>query len=57
MPNQMDAFIIDNSRDFSFHSIKDAYEQLIDASKIDEISNLINEATDKIMDLEIRYDM
>ena len=57
MPNQMDAIIIDNSRDFSFHSIKDADEQLIDASKIDEISNLINEATDKIMDLEIRYDM
>lgn len=56
-PNQMDAFIISNNDGFSFESIKDPTEQLIDATHIDEISNFINAATDKIMDLEIQNDL
>lgn len=56
-PNQMDAFIIDNSDGFIFNSIKDKDEQLIDATQIDGISSFINQATEKIMDLEIQYDM
>ena len=56
-PKQMDAFIIDNSNSFAFNSIKDIDEQLIDATQIDGISNLINESTEKIMDLEIQYDL
>lgn len=56
-PNQMDAFIIDNSNGFIFNSIKDKDEQLIDATQIDGISNFINQATERIMDLEIQHDM
>lgn len=57
LPNEMDAFIIANENGFSFKSIKDPSEQLIDATQIDIISSTINEATEKIMDLEIQYDM
>lgn len=53
----MDAFIIDNSNGFIFNSIKDKDEQLIDATQIDGISNFINQATERIMDLEIQHDM
>lgn len=56
-PSQMDAFMISNEGSFSFVSIKDRTERLIDASKIDQISDLINEDTDKIMDMEVRYDL
>lgn len=56
-PRQMDAFIIDNGSNFIFKSIKDPDEQLIDATQIDGISTLINESTEKIMDLEIQYDL
>lgn len=56
-PNEMDAFIIANENVFSFRSIKDESEQLIDATQIDIISSFINAATEEIMDLEIRYDM
>ena len=52
-PDQMDAFNIDNAGAFCFESIKDESEKMIDATKIDQISNFINDATEKIMDLEI----
>lgn len=56
-PFQMEAFMISNENMFSFRSIKDSAEQLIDAAQIDQISRVINLETDKIMDMEIRYDL
>lgn len=56
-PHTMQAYLISNQSGFSFKSIKDPAEQLIDPSYIDEVSTLINETTDRIMDLEIKYGM
>ena len=56
-PNAMQAYLISNHNEFSFRSIKDPEELLIDPSHIDEVSTLINDATVRIMDLEIKYDM
>lgn len=56
-PHTMQAYLISNQSGFSFKSIKDSTEQLIDPSYIDEVSTLINETTDRIMDLEIKYGM
>lgn len=56
-PNTMQAYLISNHNEFSFRSIKDPEELLIDPSYIDEVSTLINNATDRIMDLEIKYGM
>jgi predicted ATPase len=56
-PYTMQAYLISNQSGFSFKSIKDSTEQLIDPSYIDEVSTLINETTDRIMDLEIKYGM
>ena len=56
-PNKIQAYIISNQEDFIFESIKDSSEKLIDATRIDSISNLINEETEKLIDMEIEYDM
>lgn len=56
-PSKVDAFMISNGENFSFRSIKDSDEQLIDATQIDQISNVINSKTDKIIDMEIENDL
>lgn len=37
--------------------IKEAESGLIDAARIDEVSGLINEDTDRLIDLEVQYDL
>ena len=56
-PNEMHAFMISNKPSFSFISIKDSNEQLIDTLQIDKVSDIINSETEKILDLEIKYDL
>ncbi len=52
------AYLIDKDSDkFLMTSLKDSRNGLIDASKIDQISNVINENTEKLMELESKYDL
>ena len=52
-PNSLDAYMINSQPKFKFESIIDSNLGLINAEKIDEISNEINELIDKLMDMEI----
>lgn len=52
-PNSLDAYMINSQPKFKFESIIDTNLGLINAEKIDEISNEINELIDKLTDMEI----
>lgn len=54
-PKSLGAYMIRSKGQFTFESIIDEEEHLIDASRIDEISNEINELTGKLLDMEISY--
>lgn len=54
-PRLVNAYMIDKNQDFTIESILDQRNGLIKADKIDEISSLINEGTDKLIEMEINY--
>ncbi|MBQ9983269.1 MAG: AAA family ATPase [Lachnospiraceae bacterium] len=56
-PSLIEAYKIDGRQPFSFVSITDTELGLINSMEIDTISDVINEETMKLIDLEIKYDL
>lgn len=56
-PQQVDAFKFSETETGIIYNIIDLESGLINASEIDTISDVINDNTEKLIDMEIQYDM
>lgn len=57
MPSQVAAYKFGEPQEEAFYSIMDEETGMINASEIDTISDVISEDTDRLLDLEITYDL
>jgi predicted ATPase len=55
--NRFFAYKIDNTNDFCLNDLMDSDTGLIRALDIDTISAVINEETERLIDMEIKYDL